>query len=119
VITAGQLDKLVNLESAGEPVADGTGGFTDDWQPLNPAQMWVRIDAASQADQEAAAAAGGTVIGQSLFTIGLFYHPQVTLKTRLRYQDPDRGERTFQVISMRDPDTARRELTLVCAELHP
>jgi len=119
MITAGQLDTLVNLENPSDPVPDPRGTFTETWLPLSPAQVWAHIDAASQADMEQSAAGAGTIIGQALFTVDLFYHPQITLKTRLSYVDPDHGQRTFQVASLRNPDNARRELVLVVSELQP
>ena len=117
MITSGQADKLVALENPGDPIPDGRGGFTENWTPLLPGEMWAHIDAASQADQEQVAA--GTVIGQGLFAIGMYYHAGVSLLTRIRYTDPDKGPRVFQVVSVRNPDEARRELILVAAELQP
>jgi head-tail adaptor len=43
----------------------------------------------------------------------------VTVQTRLTYTDPDRGPRRFQVVGLRDPDEARRELAIVAAEVIP
>jgi head-tail adaptor len=109
------LTCLVTLENPGDPVPDGEGGYTDGWTALSPPTMWARINAATQRDMEDAGAE--VIIGQAMFTVEMYYHPQATLQTRLRYDDPDRGERTFQIVSLRDVEEARRELQIIAAEL--
>jgi head-tail adaptor len=111
---AGNRTKVVTLEAPGAPVPDGAGGYTETWAPLNPPTAWVSLDALSAADMERVTA--DTVTASGTFAITLPYHPGVTVETRLTYTDPDRGPRVFQVLGLRDPEEARRELVLVAVE---
>jgi len=112
--TAGLRDKLVTLENPGGTVPDGEGGYIEGWEPLDPPELYAHIAPATQADLERAAS--GTVISTATHLIHVPYHPGVTVLTRLRYPEPDRPERTFQVTSVRNPDEADRELVIVAEE---
>jgi SPP1 family predicted phage head-tail adaptor len=114
MMPAGRRTKVLTLESPGDPVPDGAGGYTESWTPLDPPTAWAHLDALSAADMEHLTA--DTITASGTFAITLPYHPGVTVQTRLTYQDPDRGARRFQVLGLRDPDEARRELVLVAVE---
>ena len=117
MMPAGRRDKLVTLENPGAAVPDGAGGFTETWAALTPPTLWAHLDALASADMERLTADTITAGGTHAVTVP--YHPGVTVKTRLTYTDPDRGARVFQVIGLRDPEEARRELVLVVAEALP
>lgn len=112
----GRMDKLVTLDTF-VTVPDGGGGFTETWAPLDPPTAWVALESLSSGEMERQTADTITAGGTHAATLG--YHPGVTVKTRLTYTDPDRGARVFQVIGLRDPEEARRELVLVVAEALP
>jgi SPP1 family predicted phage head-tail adaptor len=113
MMAAGRRDKLVTLEQP-STVPDGAGGSIQTWAPLDPPTTWVHLDALSGADMERLTA--DTIVASATHAVTLPYHPGVTVQTRLTYDDPDRGTRRFQVLGLRDPDEARRELVLVAAE---
>ena len=117
MIPTGSRTKVVTLENPAGPVSDGAGGFTLTWAPLDPAWAWVALDALASADMERQTA--DTITAGGTHAVTLPYHPGVTVKTRLTYTDPDRGARVFQVVGLRDPNEARRELVLVVAEALP
>jgi len=114
MMPAGRRTKYVTLEAPGAPVPDGAGGYTETWAPLDPPATWAALDALSAADMERVTA--DTIVASGTYAITLPYHPGVTVETRITYVDPDRGPRVFQVLGLRDPDEARRELILVAAE---
>lgn len=109
MIAAGRCDKLVTLENPGAAIPDGAGGFTETWAPLSPPTMWVHLDALTSGDMERMTS--DTIVAMGTHVVSLQYHPQVTVQTRIRYE-----ARTFQVVGLRDPDEAHRELILVAAE---
>jgi head-tail adaptor len=110
MIATGRRDKRVQLHHPGPLVADGEGGYTEDWQPLDPPEMLAHIDAATARDLERAVS--GTVLSTATHLIGMLYHPGITIQTRVTY-----GTREFQVTAVRNPDEANRELLLVAEEI--
>ena len=114
MMPVGRMDKLVTLEAPGAAVPDGAGGFTESWAALDPPTAWVALESLTSGDMERQTADTITASGTHAATLG--YHPGITVKTRLTYTDPDRGARVFQVLGLRDPEEARRELVLVVAE---
>jgi len=112
--SAGRRDKLVTLENPGGSVPDGEGGFIEGWLPLDPPEMYASIVPATQSDLERTVA--GTVISSATHVIEVPYHPGVTVQTRLRYSEPTRPERTFQVTAVRNPEEADRDLVIVAEE---
>lgn len=117
MMPAGRRTKFLTLDQPGAPVPDGAGGFSEDWTPLDPPSTWAALDALGSADMERLTA--DTIVAGATHAITIPYHPGVTVQTRLTYEDPDRGPRRFQVVGLRDPDEARRELAIVAAEVIP
>lgn len=115
MIAIGRRDKRVRLENPGGDQPDGEGGTIPGWVPLDPPEMFVRINPASAADLERAAV--GVTVAQATHVIEMLYHPQVSVYTRLQYDDPRKGTRLFSVTSVRDPDEGNRELIIVAQEL--
>jgi head-tail adaptor len=115
MMAVGRMDKLVTLEAPGAPVPDGAGGYTETWAALDPPTMWAHLDSLASADMERLTA--DTIVASGTHAITLGYHPGVTVQTRITYTDPNRGPRVFQVLGLRDPEEARRELVLVAAEM--
>lgn len=112
--SAGLRNKFVTLEGpTSEP--DGEGGTLEGWGALDPANEWVSINPATQADLERAAS--GTVLSTASHIIELPYRPDVNVQTRLRYTPLGRPERIFQVTSVRNPEEADRDLVLVAEEI--
>lgn len=115
MIPAGKRDKWVLLTDPSGSMPDGEGGYTEGWMPLDPPNVYARINPASQADMERAAP--GTTVTMVTHMVDMDYHPGVSVRTRMEYDDPDRGLRLFQFTSVRDPDEARRSLVIVAQEL--
>jgi len=83
----GQYRHLVSVEAPGEPVADGDGGYTLTWTPLDPAVWWSSIDPATVQDQERIGAGTGTIIDKAVSVITGRYHAGVTTATRVTADD--------------------------------
>ena len=115
MISTGARTCKITLDTPSANVPDGMGGYTEGWLPLAPATAWARINPATSADMERAAA--GTTLDTASHVIEMLYHRQITTHTRIQYRDPDKGLRTFQVSSVRCPDEARRELVIVATEI--
>jgi head-tail adaptor len=114
-MSTGQRDKFVTLDGPGVAVPDPDGGFVEGWAPLDPPTAYAYINPATARDLERAAS--GTVITTASHLIELAYHPGVTTAARIQYDDPEKGLRTFQITSVRNPDEARRDLVIVAEEL--
>lgn len=110
MVGAGLRTHFVTLSTAGTPVADGDGGFTQTPVALTPAHVWARIVPASGRDLERVA--GGSAV-QSMAThlVTMPYHEGVNTQTVITY-----GSRTFTVTGVSSPDEAHRETVCVCVE---
>ena len=114
MISTGARDRYVTLA---DPVLvpDGGGGYTETWVPLDPPAMWVHMNPATPQDAERSGS--GSVLILYTYIFDMLYHAGISPNTRIAYQDPDKGLRTFQVTSVRNPDEQRRELIVVAQEL--
>jgi head-tail adaptor len=115
MIPAGLKDKRIALDVPGDPVPDPDGGFTEGTVPLDPPEVFARIEPATGKDAERLA--GGTVLTTRSHIVTIDYHPQVDTATRIRYHDfRANRDRVFQVTAVLNPDEAGRELRLVADE---
>jgi head-tail adaptor len=106
----GRYRHVVRLESPGDPVPDGDGGYTESWAPLNPATWACMIRPANARDLETIGA--GTVLSQATHVVEGRYHAGITTETRLI-----RDGRVLNVIYV--GNRAERGITtdLICAEV--
>jgi SPP1 family predicted phage head-tail adaptor len=115
MIPAGLKDKRIALDAPGDPVPDADGGFIETAIPLDPPEMFARIEPATARDAERLAA--GTTLTTRTHLVTIDYHPGVSTATRIRYHDHRAGrDRTFQVTAVFNPGEAGRELRLVADE---
>lgn len=115
MIPRGLKDKRIALEMKGEPVSDGEGGYTEGVVPLDPAEVFARIEPATGRDAERLA--GGTVLTNRTHIVTIDYHPQVSTATVIRYMDHHAGkERVFAVTMVQNPDEAYREIVMLADE---
>lgn len=112
--SAGERNRLVRLSNPGQ-TPDGEGGYTEGWIDLEPAEVWAHMNPATPADMERAGA--GATLSIATYVFDLLFHPQVTPETRIVFADPYRGDRSFQVTSVRNPDEQFRELVVVAQEI--
>lgn len=101
---------LVRLQNPGVAVPDGDGGYTQTWNDLAPANVYVQIRPASARDLERVAS--GTVLSTATHVVTGPYHPDVTTQTRVVFAD-----RTFNVTGVSSPDERQIEMVLVCVEV--
>lgn len=111
-------DTLVTLQNPdGPPVPDSEGGFTQPYADLGPAKLWGAVADATARDLERIAA--GTVIATASHVVTIPFHPDVTTKTRLSWQDRAGRSHTANVTGVQNPDQQCVELVLICVELVP
>jgi SPP1 family predicted phage head-tail adaptor len=106
----GTFRHLVTLEAPGDPVPDGSGGYTEGWAPLTPAAWHCAIEAATAADLERLIA--GTAQTTATHLVRGRFHPGITTATRITF----RG-RVLEVQSVQNDAERNLTLTLVCAEV--
>jgi len=107
----------VTLQNPGEPIPDGSGGYTEGWTDLNPPTLDVRISPATAADLERVAA--GTITASASHLIVGPFHPDVTTRTRLLFTDIHGASHTYQVTGVSNRELRDAEMTLVCEERVP
>lgn len=104
---SGLRDKLVTLQTAGTPAADGDGGYTTAFTAVGTA--WASIEPVSQRALERLAP--GTVIAQATHTVTFPYFAGLATTSRVTFEG-----RRFDVQAMLNPREANRELILVVSE---
>ena len=102
----------VMFENPGPAVADGDGGFTHTWTPLDPSVWWVSIAPASPQDLERFAS--GSVITQATNMVRGRFHPDVSTATRMWFNG-----RPFAVVGTRNVDERSVDMELLAVELVP
>jgi SPP1 family predicted phage head-tail adaptor len=115
MIATGLKDKRIALEDPGDPTPDPDGGYMPGTVPLDPPEVFARIEPATGRDAERLAA--GTVLTTRTHIVTIDYHPGVSNATRIRYHDfRANRDRVFQVTAVLNPGEAGRELQLVADE---
>ena len=113
--SVGERQKRVKLQKPGGMVPDGDGGYTEGVVPLDPPQMFARIQPASQADLERVMAGAPQTTATHL--VSMPYHPGVTVQAQLLVEDHPRPERLFEIVYISNPEERDAEMVLVCAEV--
>ena len=105
----GDRPHRIALGIPGPPVPDGDGGYTNGMVPLDPPEMFARIQPATTGDLEANFA--GTIVATATHLVTLPYHPGVTLQTLI-----DFNGRTFNVVGRANREERNADLVLLCTE---
>ncbi len=104
----GRYNKWVSLWQSPQVTDDADGFF----EPLDPEGAWCSIRPTLSAD-------GRT----TSMVIEMRHHPQVTVDTRIIYEDPDKpfGKRTREIFvkGVQNIDEMNDTLVLVCEEIAP
>lgn len=100
----------VVLQNPGPAIPDGDGGFTQAWIDLAPVSVQAHITAATA--EALSRVASGTVIETATHIVTIWFHPQVSIRTRIVFDG-----RTFHVAYVGDPDEKHVELVLICVEV--
>jgi len=98
----------VTLETPGDAVPDGDGGYTQSAARL--ASVYASITPATPHDLERTIA--GTVASSATHLVWMHYLPGVTTQTRVLF-----GSRTFSVTGVQNQGERNVELVLMCEEV--
>ncbi len=110
-MSAGARRHLVRLQIAAGQTPDGEGGFVDDWDDLQPAEVYASIVPATA--RELGRYFAGTVLATASVLVTVPYHPGVTANTtRVRF-----GARVLRVLGFADPEERHIETIMACQEL--
>ena len=112
-VNIGRMDKYVALANPAAPssaISDGSGGYTETFTPLSPANVWASIAPAAAASLERLFA--NTVVAVATHVVGMRYHSGVTTKTRITYGTLQLFVRAIQNVEQRN-----EQLRLACEEL--
>jgi head-tail adaptor len=113
--TTGNTRHLVTLDVIGSPVGDGDGGYTEGAVPLNP-PTWYCSMASATAGREAPRA--GTISATATHRLRGRFHPEISVRTRITFQDPHRGTtRVFAVESVETVEERGAELEVIAHEV--
>lgn len=109
-MSVGEYRHTVNVQTAGTPVSDGEGGYTNNPTPLDPPTWKVSIEPATARDLERIAQ--GTVLSTASHIVTGRFHPGVTTATQIVF-----GARTFSVTGVSNPEERNIQTICVCVEL--
>lgn len=110
-MNVGALRHRVTLQTPGDPVPDGDGGYTETWTTLG-ARVPASVEPATARTLERIAA--NTVTATATHLVTVRYLPGVTTKTRVTFHDVT--DRTFSVSGTHDPEERHRVLIIECTE---
>jgi head-tail adaptor len=106
-LNVGKYNKWVTLSQCPQPE-----GATANFDPLTPAGMWCAI-------RPQLGANGRT----TEHVIEMLFHPQVTMDTRIVYEDPNKPAgkttRQFFVTGVQNPEEANIVIRCLCEEVTP
>ena len=108
-MSASAYRHVVTLDTAGDPVLDDAGGYTEAAVPLTPATWHCSIAAATARDLERVG--GGVVSATATHILRGRYHAQLSEAARIHF-----GDRTFDVESVHDRDERQIELEVIARE---
>lgn len=110
----------VRLENPGTPISDWQGQFTEVWTALSPSDVAASIVPATARNLERLVA--GTVLSTATHVIGIRFHPQVTMRTRITKGPRDvdgtlaTGSREFSVTGTQNVDDLNRVMVIMAVE---
>jgi head-tail adaptor len=111
----GERVRRVTFDVPGKPVPDGDGGYTQGYTPLDPPQLFAKVEPATDRDIERLAA--GTTLSTATHLITLPFHPQITTQTRVQWTDDANRPHTANVTAVINVDERCHTLVLGAAEV--
>lgn len=109
---AGMLRHRVTILAYAAEVADGHGGFTDGAATTIASRIPACVEPLTGRELERAM----QIDPRAAFGVTLRFRSDVTVRQQVVFHDPDLGDQTFEVTSVRNEGQMRRELQLDCKE---
>lgn len=114
---AGLRSTQFTLTNPGVRVPNDDGGYTTPRAALDPPTAWGSIVPATPKDLENLMA--GTTVSTGSYVITIPFHPQVTTKTVLAWEDRLGRAHTASVTGYSNPDQLCIETVIVAVEMVP
>lgn len=108
--SVGSRPHRMTLQNPGDEVPDGSGGFSRVWTDAQPPTLYMQIQPAAFSSQQYRA--GVALFTQATHVITGPYHPQISTRSRLLFDN-----RTFTVAGIMNRDERNQEMVLFCTEL--
>lgn len=104
------------VEAPGQPIPDGSGGFTEQWDPLSPSIWWCLIEPATAQQMERMISR--TVEAMATHVLTGDFHPQLTTACRILVPigDGTTNTRRFDIAAVQQVRGERRTMQVVCVE---
>jgi hypothetical protein len=117
---AGLRSQQINLTNPGTRARNDDGSYTTPRVPLDPPSAWGRVEStAPTSRRELQKVQAGTTLTVDMFIIVIPYHPQVTTRTQLAWEDRFGRQHVADVTGVSNPDQANIETVMVAVEQVP
>jgi hypothetical protein len=114
----GLLRQAVTLSAPGAAQADGDGGYTQPYTPLDP-PTWRCAITRPPHRVPSETTPSGTVIAHATHILTGPYHPGITTQTRLVWTDRSGAVHTAEALDVEDPEGAGIETVVLATEIAP
>ena len=111
MIDPGRLTHSVTIETPGTPVADGDGGYTQNWTSMTPNPIWCAFYSPSPRDMQRLAGGNATMAAAS-HIVEMHYYAGVTDKMRVNLDG-----RPLNILGVQNVDEAGLMTRLFCEEV--
>ena len=115
-IVIGNLRQTATLANPGTPTADGDGGFTQTYAPLNPATWRCEVIKAGSG-RTSERHFSDTVLSHASYIFSGRFHPGITTTTQITWTDRSGAVHVGNVLDVDDTEGAGVETVIAVSEV--